>query len=93
MERIGLAVHEIMINAVVHGNGCNPHKKVVVTFSRTPDKLKIVIAEEGKGFDPDHLPIPLVQKAFYEVLAGVSTWRARLWTNSMCNTIVRAGLR
>jgi serine/threonine-protein kinase RsbW len=56
---IGLAVREIMINAVIHGNGCDPHKKVVVTMSRTPDKLKIVIADEGEGFDPDHLPDPL----------------------------------
>jgi serine/threonine-protein kinase RsbW len=59
VEHIGVAVYEIMINAIVHGNGCNLHKKVVVTISRTPDKLKIVIAGEGKGFDPDHLPDPL----------------------------------
>ena len=36
-----------------------PHKKVVVTISRTPDKLKIAVADEGKGFDPDRLPNPL----------------------------------
>jgi anti-sigma regulatory factor (Ser/Thr protein kinase) len=30
VEHIGLAVHEIMINAVIHGNGCDPYKKVVV---------------------------------------------------------------
>jgi len=59
VERIGLAVHEIMINAVVHGNGCNLHKKVVVTISRTPHKLKIVIADQGEGFDPDDLLDPL----------------------------------
>jgi len=59
VERIGLAVHEIMINAVVHGNGCSPLKKVVITLSRTPSKVKIVIADEGVGFDPDHLPDPL----------------------------------
>jgi serine/threonine-protein kinase RsbW len=59
VERIGLAVREIMINGVIHGNGCNPYKKVVVTISRTPDKLKIVISDEGEGFDPDQLPDPL----------------------------------
>jgi len=59
VERIGLAVHEIMINAVVHGNGCSPIKKVVITLSRTPSKMKIIIADEGEGFDPDHLPDPL----------------------------------
>ena len=59
VERIGLAVHEIMVNAVVHGNGYNLHKKVVITISRTPSRLKIVIADEGDGFNPDNLPDPL----------------------------------
>ena len=59
LERICLALHEIMINAIVHGNGCDPHKKAVVTISRTPSKLRIEISDEGDGFDPDHLPDPL----------------------------------
>jgi serine/threonine-protein kinase RsbW len=56
---IGLAVREIMVNAVIHGNGCDPHKKVVATISRTAKKLRIEITDEGDGFDPDHLPDPL----------------------------------
>jgi serine/threonine-protein kinase RsbW len=44
---IGLAVREIMVNAVIHGNGCDPYKKVVVTISRTPNKLRIEISDEG----------------------------------------------
>jgi len=56
---IGLAVREIMVNAVIHGNGCDPQKKVVATISRTPNKLRIEISDEGDGFDPDHLPDPL----------------------------------
>jgi serine/threonine-protein kinase RsbW len=28
-------------------------------LSRTTEKLKIVTADEGEGFDPDHLPDPL----------------------------------
>jgi serine/threonine-protein kinase RsbW len=59
LERICLAVHEIMTNAVVHGNWGDVHKKVVVTISRTLDKLKIAISDEGDGFDPDRLPDPL----------------------------------
>ena len=59
VEHIGLAVHEIMINAVVHGNRGNLHKKVVVTISRTPNKLKIEISDEGDGFDPGQIPDPL----------------------------------
>jgi anti-sigma regulatory factor (Ser/Thr protein kinase) len=36
-----------MVNAVIHGNGCDPYKKVVVTISRTPNKLRIEISDEG----------------------------------------------
>ena len=53
LEHVGLAVHEITLNAVVHGNRSNLHKKVIVTISRTPDTLQIVIADQGKGFDLD----------------------------------------
>ena len=53
LEHVGLAVHEITLNAVVHGNRSNLHKKVIVTISRTPDTLQIVIADQSKGFDLD----------------------------------------
>jgi serine/threonine-protein kinase RsbW len=59
VEHIGLAVHEIVTNAVIHGNRGNIHKKMVVTISRTPHELKIEIADEGDGFDPGHIPDPL----------------------------------
>jgi serine/threonine-protein kinase RsbW len=59
LEHIRLAFHEIMTNAVVHGNRSNVHKNVVVTISRTPAKLKILVSDEGEGFDPDRLPDPL----------------------------------
>jgi len=65
VEHIGLAVHEIMTNAVIHGNRGNLLKKVVVTISRTPNKLKIEIADEGEGFDPDHLPDPLSPEGLF----------------------------
>jgi serine/threonine-protein kinase RsbW len=83
LERIGLAVHEIMMNAVVHGTGCNPHKKVVITISRTSDKLKIVIADEGKGFDPDHLPDPLCPEGLLRG-SGRGVYLARAFMDEFC---------
>ena len=59
VEPIILAVHEIVISAIVHGNGGRPHKREVFAISRTPYKLRIVIADEGDGINPDHLPDPL----------------------------------
>ena len=51
LSRIGLAVREITTNAIVHGNRLNPHKKVFVAASRTPDRLEIAISDQGGGFD------------------------------------------
>ena len=93
VDHIGLAVHEIMTNAVIHGNRGNLHKKVVVTISRTPNKSKIEIADEGDGFDLIVSPIHSRRKSSYMVLAVVSIWLARLWTNSMCDANLWAGLR
>ncbi len=59
LEHIGLAVHEIMTNAIVHGNRSDTRKKVTLMISRTEQKLHIVISDEGEGLDPDRLPDPL----------------------------------
>jgi hypothetical protein len=70
-----------MINSVIHGNGCNPHKKVVVTISRMKVRVSTLI----------NFPIPFHRKAFSEVPAAVSSWLARLWTNWKCDVTPGAG--
>src|SRR5580693_10263721 len=59
LHKIGMSVRECMVNAVVHGNRYNARKKVHLTVSRAPDRLAVVIADEGEGFDLDSLPDPL----------------------------------
>lgn len=66
VEHIGLAVHEIMTNAVVHGNHRDMHKKVVLTISRTAPELRIIISDQGDGFDPGRLPDPRSPEALLE---------------------------
>ena len=66
LERIGLAVHEIITNAIVHGNRSDIQKKVVLTISRTKHELRIVICDQGDGFDPDRLPDPLSPQSLLE---------------------------
>lgn len=60
--RIGMAVRESVVNAVVHGNCYSRYKKVQLTVSKYPDRLLVVVADEGKGFDPKSLPDPLAQE-------------------------------
>jgi serine/threonine-protein kinase RsbW len=62
LHRIGMSVRECMVNAVVHGNRYNARKKVRLTITRAADRLTIVIADEGEGFDMNSLPDPLANE-------------------------------
>lgn len=62
LHKIGMAVRECMVNAVVHGNRYNAHKKVHITVSATALQLTITIADQGEGFDLSELPDPLAEE-------------------------------
>ncbi len=59
LYRVGIAIRESMVNAVVHGNRYNSRKKVHLRVVRTADLLSIVVGDEGDGFDPNAVPDPL----------------------------------
>jgi len=59
LYRVGIAIRESMVNAVVHGNRYNSRKKVHLKVVRTADSLTIVVGDEGEGFDPNAVPDPL----------------------------------
>jgi serine/threonine-protein kinase RsbW len=55
---VTMAIHEAAINAVLHGNDYNPKLHIDVSMENTGTELVFVIADQGQGFDPDHLPDP-----------------------------------
>ena len=57
--RLGMAVREAAVNAVLHGNEYDPTKKISVSLENTGAALVISISDQGKGLDPDSLPDPL----------------------------------
>jgi serine/threonine-protein kinase RsbW len=59
LMKIGMAVRESMVNAVVHGNRYNANKKVRLSVRHYEERLTVQIGDEGEGFDPDSLPDPL----------------------------------
>lgn len=61
-DRLGMAVRESMVNAVVHGNRYSSQKKVHFSVSSNGDRLVIEIADQGDGFDPESLPDPLAEE-------------------------------
>jgi serine/threonine-protein kinase RsbW len=60
-HRIGMAVRECMVNAVVHGNRYNRNKKVHVQVSidKPAATFTIRIADQGEGFEMQEVPDPL----------------------------------
>jgi len=57
--QISMAVREGAVNAVLHGNGYSPDKKVTLAFERTPQDLVITIRDQGCGLDLSKIPNPL----------------------------------
>jgi serine/threonine-protein kinase RsbW len=62
LMKIGMAVRESMVNAVVHGNRYNAHKKVRFSVTHNEARFTIRIADEGEGFDFANLPDPLASE-------------------------------
>jgi serine/threonine-protein kinase RsbW len=61
-HKIGIAVRECLVNAVIHGNRYNVRKKVHLTVSRSPGRLEVRIGDEGERFDMSQLPDPLADE-------------------------------
>lgn len=56
---VTMAVREATVNAVLHGNEYDPARQIDVAFENTGRDFIFTIADQGRGFDPDHLPDPL----------------------------------
>jgi len=57
-----MAVREAVINAVLHGNEYDPARQIEVAFENTGADLMIVVADQGRGFDPEKVPDPLAEE-------------------------------
>ncbi len=53
------AVREAVTNAVIHGNKEQSGTRVDVVFELADDCIRITVADQGDGFDPDSLPDPV----------------------------------
>lgn len=62
-----IAVTEIAMNAIVHGNKEDVSKKVKLYVECDDTLIKIVIKDEGTGFDIEHLPDPTIEENILDV--------------------------
>jgi serine/threonine-protein kinase RsbW len=53
-----LGLNEALLNAVLHGNGRDPAKRVRVSYRVTAERVVAEVEDEGPGFDPDNVPDP-----------------------------------
>jgi serine/threonine-protein kinase RsbW len=56
---IQTAVHESLVNAIVHGNGLDETRRVTLEIDLDRAGLDISVRDEGQGFDPSRIPNPL----------------------------------
>ena len=63
---IHLATEEAFINAVSHGNGGDPDKKIKFNYAITAEKAEISITDQGNGFVPEAVPDPRKEENLYK---------------------------
>lgn len=60
--RLGYAVREALVNAVVHGNRYSANKAVHFKVTRTPRGIEVVVEDQGSGFIAEMQGDPLAQE-------------------------------
>ena len=66
-QKIEMAVHESLINAIYHGNKNDETKYVYLRFEIHGDRLVVHIRDQGEGFDPDNVADPLATENLLKV--------------------------
>jgi serine/threonine-protein kinase RsbW len=66
LHRLGIAVRETVVNAVVHGNRYNARKKVHLVVASNQERLTVTVTDEGAGFDWTSLPDPVAAENLLE---------------------------
>ena len=64
-----IAITEAVNNAITHGNGLNPDKKVCLNVGGNSNEVCFVIEDEGMGFDHNKVPDPTLPENI-EKLSG-----------------------
>jgi serine/threonine-protein kinase RsbW len=55
---VHLALEEATVNAVKHGHQFDPHKQVRIWWAVTAADVRLIVQDEGPGFDPTQVPDP-----------------------------------
>ncbi len=53
-----IALDEAIVNAIKHGNKCDPRKAVHIVAEFSIEGVRFVVADEGSGFERENVPDP-----------------------------------
>ncbi|WP_037572153.1 ATP-binding SpoIIE family protein phosphatase [Spirochaeta cellobiosiphila] len=88
-EQLSISLDELCINAVIHGNKEDSHKKVLLKGWLTCELLQVTIIDQGEGFIPDHVPDPTMrylkidEETDEELMHGRGIWMVRKFCDSI----------
>ena len=80
--RFRTALTEALVNAMKHGNGCDPSKAVEVAVSASEKALVVRVSDQGSGFDPVKIPDPTQPERI-----GASHGRGVFLMRSLCEDV------
>ncbi len=60
IKQFKICIFEMLTNAIIHGNGGDPRKKVLLFYKVTDNEAAVSVVDEGKGFDFGSVPDPLL---------------------------------
>jgi serine/threonine-protein kinase RsbW len=55
---IKLALEEALTNAIKHGNCGDASRHITLRYAVTPERVVVIVRDEGCGFHPDDVPDP-----------------------------------
>ncbi|MBI5637533.1 MAG: nitrate- and nitrite sensing domain-containing protein [Nitrospinae bacterium] len=66
ISQVELAVSEMIINAIMHGNMCSNQSTVELSYALHDGELEVSVADEGAGFDSNTLPQSIEENMLME---------------------------
>jgi serine/threonine-protein kinase RsbW len=60
VHAVRIAVREALLNAIQHGHRGDPTRCARLTYVVTPAYVLVEVMDEGPGFDPTQVPVPLL---------------------------------
>ncbi|RJP79374.1 MAG: ATP-binding protein [Candidatus Zixiibacteriota bacterium] len=58
LDDVAISISEAVNNAMVHGNKLDPARKVLIRFYVCSRYLRLVVRDQGTGFQPETVPDP-----------------------------------